>query len=146
LLEDHRPWVRPHSRAEEPPERESGDLPEPLSRNEYEQERLDRSGNDLANNHIAPAQAAVKDRVETANRPQTSSVAADQERPYQEQIHPKHPTVRSPQVAKITHVSVICFHQDLETIFYFDFWNDEKDFAESSTVFNQILASTRLLT
>lgn len=84
--------------------------------------------------------------METANRPQTSSVAADQERPYQEQIHPKHPTVRSPQGAKITHVSVICFHQDLETIFYFDFWGDEKDFAESSTVFNQILASTRLLT
>jgi hypothetical protein len=112
----------------------------------YEQERLDQSGNDLVDNHIAPAQAAVKDRVETANRPRTSSVAVDQERPDQEQVHQKDPTVRPPRAAKITYMSVICFRQDLETIIYFDFWNNEKDFAKSSTVFNQILASTRLLT
>jgi hypothetical protein len=124
LLEDHRPWVRPHSRAEEPPERESGDSPEPRSRDEYEQERLDRSGNDLANNHIAPAQAAVKDRVMTTNRPQTSFVAVYQERPDQEQVHQKDPTVRPPRAAKITQMLVICFHQDLETTFYFDFWDD----------------------
>jgi hypothetical protein len=82
----------------------------------------------------------------TANRPQTSFVAVYQERPDLEQVHQKNPTVQPPRAAKITHMSMNCFHQDLETIFYFDFWDDGKDFAESSTVFNQILASTRLLT
>lgn len=139
----------------------------PISRDEYErltnnragehnrpvmlshtgqEERLDRSGNDLANNDTAPAQAAVKDRMETANRPQTSSVAGGEEEPGQDQVHQEDGTLRPPRPAKIMHMSVICFHQDLETIFYFDFWDDEDDFAETSTVFNQILASTRLLT
>jgi hypothetical protein len=114
-----------------------------------QEERLDRSGNDLANNDTAPAQTAVKDRVEITDRPQTSSVAGNEEEPGQEQFHQKDGTVLPPRQvrpAKIMHMSVICFHQDLETIFYFDFWDDEDDFVESSTVFNQILASTRLLT
>jgi hypothetical protein len=82
----------------------------------------------------------------TANRPQTSFVAVYQERPDLEHVHQKDPTVRPPRAAKITQMLVICLRQDLETTFYFDFWDDQKDFAESSTVFNQILASTRLLT
>jgi hypothetical protein len=45
----------------------------------------------------------------------------------------------------VSRMRVVCYHEPLETIYYFDFLDDVKDFVESSAVFNQVLASTRFL-
>lgn len=46
---------------------------------------------------------------------------------------------------QIIRMRVVCYHDALGKIFYFDFLDDLKDFKESSAVFNRILASTRFL-
>lgn len=53
------------------------------------------------------------------------------------------PTV---QYVAAWHMQVICWHADLKTVFVFDASDDDKDFAESSSQFNQILDSMRFLT
>lgn len=47
--------------------------------------------------------------------------------------------------APIRHMSVICFYQELNTIFLFDFYDDNDDYIFASGVFNEILASVRFL-
>lgn len=56
-------------------------------------------------------------------------------------------TPAEPQVTyqEVARMRVVCFHEALETVYYFDFWDDVKDFVESSAVFNQVLASARFL-
>jgi len=46
---------------------------------------------------------------------------------------------------EIISMTVICYHEELKKIFYFEFFDDEEDFLESSHEFNLILASTRFL-
>ena len=46
---------------------------------------------------------------------------------------------------EVMHASISCFHTGLKTIYYFDFWDDPVDFAQSSEKFNQILSSVRFL-
>ena len=46
---------------------------------------------------------------------------------------------------EIVSMTVICYQAALEKIFFFEFWDDSKDFLESSDEFNRILASTRFL-
>ena len=46
---------------------------------------------------------------------------------------------------RILRMRVICYHEALGKIYYFDFLDDVGDFKESSAVFNRILASTRFL-
>lgn len=46
---------------------------------------------------------------------------------------------------RFVHMRVICYHIELGVIFFFDFLDDEKNFTQSSLVFNQILMSARFL-
>jgi len=46
---------------------------------------------------------------------------------------------------QITRMRVVCYHEALGKIFYFEFFDDVRDFKDSSAVFNRILASTRFL-
>jgi hypothetical protein len=48
-------------------------------------------------------------------------------------------------VQEVVRMRVICYHEALERIYYFDFLDDVKDFRTSSAVFNRVLASTRFL-
>jgi hypothetical protein len=48
--------------------------------------------------------------------------------------------------ALIQHTYVVCYHQQLHNIFWFEFLDDEMDYIESSSTFNQILTSARFLT
>ena len=48
-------------------------------------------------------------------------------------------------VQEISRMRVTCYHEALETIYYFDFFDDLMDFKNSSKVFNHILASIRFL-
>ncbi len=47
---------------------------------------------------------------------------------------------------RLIHMSVVCYHKSLGTIYFFDFWDDTYDFTQMSKQFNQILRSTRFLT
>jgi hypothetical protein len=57
-------------------------------------------------------------------------------------------TAKKPRVvfAKITHMFVACYREDLGNIFFFEFIDDEDDFVKSSENFNKVLESTRFLT
>ena len=47
--------------------------------------------------------------------------------------------------AKVYHMFVACYREDLQNVFFFEFMDDEKHFAKSSELFNQVLNSTRFL-
>jgi hypothetical protein len=47
--------------------------------------------------------------------------------------------------ARVIHAVVICYHEPLGKIYYFDFWAMPGDFIQSSAKFNQILNSVRFL-
>ncbi|MCH8903912.1 MAG: hypothetical protein IIA45_08370 [Bacteroidetes bacterium] len=47
---------------------------------------------------------------------------------------------------KVVQMRVITFHEELSTIYYFDFFDNEEDFIESSIKFNLLLDSVRFLT
>jgi hypothetical protein len=53
------------------------------------------------------------------------------------------PEIYNKMVVRIT---VVCYHSQLESIFFFEFTDDVEDFTLSSGMFNQILASVRFLT
>ena len=46
---------------------------------------------------------------------------------------------------EVVRMRVVCYHEPLERIYYFEFFDDVRDFKDSSAVFNRILASTRFL-
>lgn len=46
---------------------------------------------------------------------------------------------------EIMSMTVICYEEALDKIFFFEFWDDSRDFLESSDEFNRILASARFL-
>ncbi len=46
---------------------------------------------------------------------------------------------------EIVSMTVICYQEALEKIFFFEFWDDSRDFLESSDEFNRVLASARFL-
>lgn len=45
----------------------------------------------------------------------------------------------------ISRMRVVCYHEQLEMIYFFDFWDDADDFVNSSKIFNQVISSTRFL-
>lgn len=47
--------------------------------------------------------------------------------------------------AEISHMFVACYHEDLKCVFFFEFMDDEKNFFQSSHIFNRVLSSTRFL-
>ena len=47
--------------------------------------------------------------------------------------------------AKLYQMTVACFNEALKTIFFFNFWDDDKDFERISEEFNKILSSVRFL-
>ena len=47
--------------------------------------------------------------------------------------------------ADVLRIFVVCYHEDVGNIFYFDFIDDTRDFSKSSALFNQILSSVRFL-
>ena len=47
--------------------------------------------------------------------------------------------------AEISHLFVACYHEDLQTVFFFEFMDDERNYFESSQIFNRVLNSTRFL-
>lgn len=47
--------------------------------------------------------------------------------------------------SKVYHMFVACYREDLKNVFFFEFMDDEKHFAWSSGIFNQVLNSTRFL-
>jgi hypothetical protein len=47
---------------------------------------------------------------------------------------------------RVWQMQVICLNKDLKKVFIFNFFDDERDFTESSAQFNQVLASVRFLT
>jgi hypothetical protein len=55
------------------------------------------------------------------------------------------PNSRLTAGTKIVHSSLICYHEQLGKIYYFDFWATPGDFIQSSAKFNQILNSVRFL-
>jgi hypothetical protein len=48
-------------------------------------------------------------------------------------------------IQEVARMRVVCYHEALERVYYFDFWDDVADFRDSSGVFNRVLASTRFL-
>lgn len=58
--------------------------------------------------------------------------------------HAEEPTEKE-AFLEIMRMTVICYHEALEKIFFFEFWDDSKDFLKSSDDFNRILASARFL-
>ena len=46
---------------------------------------------------------------------------------------------------QVSRMRVLCYHEQLKKIYFFDFWDDVGDFVTSSDEFNQIIASTRFL-
>ena len=46
---------------------------------------------------------------------------------------------------QVSRMRVVSYHEELRTIYFFDFWDDVNDFVHSSDEFNQIIASTRFL-
>ena len=63
------------------------------------------------------------------------------------EMPPQKPPSQEPKdvCVEIGRMTVICHQRELEKIFFFEFWDDSKDFLESSDQFNRILASTRFL-
>ncbi len=46
---------------------------------------------------------------------------------------------------QVSRLRVVCFHQQMGNVYFFDFWDDVGDFVTSSAEFNQVLASARFL-
>lgn len=46
---------------------------------------------------------------------------------------------------EVVRMRVVCYHEPLERIYYLEFFDDMRDFKDSSAVFNRILDSTRFL-
>jgi hypothetical protein len=55
------------------------------------------------------------------------------------------PNSRLTSGARVLHGLVICYHEDLRKVYYFDFWDTPSNFVKSSAKFNQILNSVRFL-
>ena len=47
---------------------------------------------------------------------------------------------------RLTYMVVACYHDSLDTIYWFEFWDDLNNFTQMSANFNQILRSMRFLT
>src|SRR5215210_716588 len=52
---------------------------------------------------------------------------------------------RSRSGAMVVHASLICYHEQLGKVYYFEFWAAPDDFIQGSAKFNQILNSVRFL-
>lgn len=77
-----------------------------------------------------------------------SSIAAPAPVPEDEKIEGVGVSGRLPRTmafAKVYHMFVACYREDLKNVFFFEFMDDEKHFAWSSGIFNQVLNSTRFL-
>jgi hypothetical protein len=61
---------------------------------------------------------------------------------YSEKVNGEEEQIVYQQIVRMT---VVCYHEQLQNIYYFEFFDDVKDFKESSRSFNQILSSTRFL-
>ena len=46
---------------------------------------------------------------------------------------------------QVSRMRVVAYHERLTTVYLFDFWDDVADFVQSSSQFNEIIASTRFL-
>lgn len=46
---------------------------------------------------------------------------------------------------EVVRMRVVSYHEQLEKVYYFEFWDDVENFKDSSAVFNRVLASTRFL-
>ena len=79
-----------------------------------------------------------------------SNLAADEER---EDVIPRSlidstnvaPNSRPTSGALVMHALVICYHEQLGRVYYFELWATPSDFIQSSAKFNQILNSVRFL-
>jgi hypothetical protein len=80
-----------------------------------------------------------------AYQPQPQAASA----PKEEKDAPP-PATAEPEIRfeyrKVWQMQVVCYHTSLRKIFFFNFLDDEKDFTESSALFNQTLNSVRFLT
>jgi hypothetical protein len=47
--------------------------------------------------------------------------------------------------AEVGHMYVVCYHKNVDTVYFLEFLDGEKDFVGSSTIFNQIVNSIRFL-
>jgi hypothetical protein len=96
---------------------------------------------DQERSEIAPAAAAAENLnlgvLKHHEEGEGSTVKALTENPKKEEIRVAY--------LEVVNMTVFCYQEALEKIFYFDFWDDSKDFVESSDDFNLILASTRFL-
>lgn len=45
----------------------------------------------------------------------------------------------------VVHTLIICYHEQLKKVYYFDFWDTPGNFVRTSAKFNQILSSVRFL-
>lgn len=55
------------------------------------------------------------------------------------------PSSRPTAGEKVVHALVICYHEQLGKVYYFEFWAVPNDFIQASAKFNQILNSVRFL-
>ena len=55
------------------------------------------------------------------------------------------PNSRPTSGVRVTHAVVVCYHEQLGKVYYFDFWAMPRDFIQASAKFNQILNSVRFL-
>jgi len=91
--------------------------------------------------------------------PQTAETKGDQggppSSPHKENTESTQPTQAGPSSSaliervdylRVWQMYVACWHEDLNKVFVFEFWDDEQDFTKSSAMFNQILDSVRFLT
>jgi hypothetical protein len=86
--------------------------------------------------------------VRAASKPPAAATAAPPSKDAPPQL-PKD-SIAAPgaktEYCKVKQMQVLCFHPGLKRIFIFNFYDDEKDFTESSALFNQTLNSVRFLT
>jgi hypothetical protein len=92
-------------------------------------------------NQLATPAAAAEEVAQKAAKDQEGGEGG------KTQTQTESPKTAEPSVVylEVIYMIVYCYQEALEKIFFFEFWDDSKDFVESSDEFNLILASARFL-
>lgn len=108
---------------------------------------------DTQKNQIRKSARTKQDKsgnTEMPVQPQSSNVTEQTEQSGSNQSAPQDDGLAQTQTSlrnvEVLRMLVVCYHEELKAIFYFEFLDDDVDFAQSSSLFNQILSSTRFLT